>query len=314
MNPRAARAIGLGLALALAGAAALAILRDRAALQRTLDALSSSPAPALALAMALPLVSLALTALTFWLLTTRHGRVTPGEMFALIGAAWLLNYLPLWPGMLGRLAYHKKVNGIPVSRSAVTIVWANVLSALAALLTLGGALVSLAWASGDDGRLAALALLPAAGAGAMAAWAAARPPAPDPQVWKLLAALAVRLIELQVWAARYVVCFALIGAPIAWGGALALAGVTTLATLIPIGGNGLGLREWAVGLAAPMLPVALTLQTELSTHAGLSADLVNRAMEVLLAIPVGALCAWWIARRLRRASPLTPPGGPAPSP
>jgi hypothetical protein len=65
--------------------------------------------------------------------------------------------------------------------------------------------------------------------------------------------------------------------------------------LVPIVGNGLGLREWAVGLAAPLLtPYVLGL--------GLAADLVNRATElvVILVLGLGGM-AWltWHARKQR---------------
>jgi hypothetical protein len=51
-----------------------------------------------------------------------------------------------------------------------------------------------------------------------------------------------------------------------------------------------------------MLPIGLTLQTSLDMHTGLTADLTNRTIEVLLAAPLGIIAAAWVARRVRAAS------------
>jgi len=91
---------------------------------------------------------------------------------------------------------------------------------------------------------------------------------------------------------------------------VALAIVSQIAMLVPIAGNGLGLREWAIGLTAASL-------TGLDPQAGLAADLVNRAVEVLVAVPVGLLSARVVSRRLkatleRRKSAGGPEGGSSP--
>jgi len=43
-----------------------------------------------------------------------------------------------------------------------------------------------------------------------------------------------------------------------------------------------------------------SLVRKIVDHAGLSADLTNRLLEISLAIPIGILCMIWIARRLQR--------------
>jgi hypothetical protein len=95
------------------------------------------------------------------------------------------------------------------------------------------------------------------------------------------------------------VCFALIGSPVAWGAAVALAAASQLASLIPLGGNSLGWREWVTGFVAPLLPVGLSLTTTIGLHTGLTADLVNRAFEIVLAVPIGLACAAWVGSRTR---------------
>ena len=90
------------------------------------------------------------------------------------------------------------------------------------------------------------------------------------------------------------------GAAIPWGTAVVIAGLTALATAIPLTGNSLGVREWAVGMITWALPAALVSATSLKLETGLTADLVNRALELAIAVPLGVLSAAWLARRYRR--------------
>lgn len=285
-----------------AGLAALAVrtcIREQNVLAEALARLLQEPAWRLVLIAGLPLLGLVLTSEVFRLITQRFGGVERSEMLALISAGTLLNYLPLWPGLVGRLAYHRTINKIPVRSSAVAMIWANVLAAAASfgllLLVLACSLV----ASGDHPLFVVAAAAPVGLLALAAAYARARPPAPDPQVWRLILALALRCAELNVWAARYLVCFGLMGVPVSWGGALAIAGVTGVTSLVPLTGNSLGVREWVVGLAAPLLPAALLQQHGLTTPLALGADLLNRGIELAIALPCGLIGAAIIARRLR---------------
>jgi uncharacterized membrane protein YbhN (UPF0104 family) len=305
LSRRAARLrlVGFVLGVILLTAALASVARRGAGLTHVWRALTDAPPTLLAAAAALPLAGLALTGVTFWLLTRRFGKVTFTEMQALIGAAWLLNYLPFWPGMVGRLAYHRAVNHIPITASATVLIWANVLNALAALIVAAATAAASLFFEGDDWRLALAVAAPAPLIALLARFAQRRGDLPDPHLWRLLAVLSVRLVEVQVWAARAAVCFAIAGAPIAWGGVVALAAATQLATLIPVSGNSLGWREWITGLVAPLLPLGLSLTATLDLHTGLTADLINRAIELTLAVPVGLLCAAWVATRVRRVTP-----------
>ncbi len=243
-------------------------------------------------------VTFVFISMAFWVLTVRYGAVGKGEMLALILAAGVLNFLPMWPGMVGRLAYHKKVNGIAVRESARVIIWANVVSLVGAVV-LAGALVPIAllgdaslWVvhGTTGGLLGGMVLL--------AAFARGKRPEPEPEVWRMLAALSIRYAELFVWTGRYMICFGLVGSEISWAGALALAAVTRLAVMIPIAPNGVGVREWSVGLIGPMLPVAMT-GSVIDIPTALAADVVNRAVEVLIAVPSGVVSAGWLAKRMR---------------
>lgn len=295
------RVLGFMLGAALIAAAVWAVARQPETFRGAMEQVARAPWWQVALLAGSVAATFVLIASAFWVLTTRYGRIGKREMMALIFAAGLLNYLPLWPGMFGRLAYHQRVNKIAVVDSAKALIWANVVSILAAaalLLILSGLALML---PGDDWRLGLMVCLPVPALAVFAVYARAKRPEPDPEVWRVIAATSVRYAELLVWGVRYQVCFAMIGAPIAWGGALALGALTRLAVMAPIVPNGLGVREWSVALAAPLLPMGLVASAALTRQNSLMADLLNRAVEVAVAIPLGLVGAWWVARRLRRA-------------
>lgn len=302
VRARVRRAISFGIGAALLLAAVLAARGAGISAADSWRAIAAAP-PAYPLALAaLTLITVPLTAAVFWLITTRAGPVPRLEMTALIACAWLLNYLPLSPGLFGRLAWHARFHRISLTSGGVAVVWATVLSALAAAATLVAVLVVSLLGLAPGWGAAVLALAPAA-LGAVGAWRAyVAPPAPDPVLWKLLAAFALRCIEVQVWAGRYAACFAMLGQPIAWPACLVLSCAASLASLLPIAGNGLGVREWVIGLIAPLLPIALTGRLAPAMPEALATDLAHRAIEVLLAIPLGLLAAGWLWRRARRAT------------
>jgi len=297
---RRARLIGFALGALLLAAAFGAVLSRAGELNQVWSALRTAPLHLVALGLLLPLATVAVTSLAFWVLTARYGPVRPGEMLALINTAWLLNYLPLWPGMVGRLAYHKTVNGIPLRDSAKAIIWANVLNMGAAAVVLAMLVLASIFFAGSSAVLAVIVATPVPIAALLALHARRVRPDPDPELWRLAAAIAIRAAEIHIHAARYAVCFALTGSPIDWGGAVALASVAALAGAINIAPNGLGVREWVIGLVAPLLPVALVGSTTLDLTAGLAADLVNRALEVIVAVPSGLIASAWVARSLKR--------------
>lgn len=236
----------------------------------------------------------------FHVLMKPYGVVSRREMRALIGASWLLNYLPMRPGLLGRVAYHKAVNGIAVADSA-RVVAANIGCGFVAMGL--GVLVALApriFGAPGAAVTVAAALAPAVLIAAPLAAGLLR--RPHLSSWGLAALL--RYVDLWVWAARYFTIFRVLGHEIDPGQALAVAVVSQAAGLVPLFGNGLGLREWAVGLTAASLPVWMSGSGDLGREAGLAADLVNRAAEVAAAVPVGLAGAWWLARR--RAAPANP--------
>ncbi len=224
--------------------------------------------PLLVLLIVCVLGNIALTALMFSVLMSRYGKVRLIEMQALIAAATLLNFLPLRPGLFGRIAYHKTINDIPPVDTAKTIGQAIALSVgvagcLALCLVLAAQFQLTIWiVLALPFALLALSTL----VGSIRVWA--------------LAGL-IRYVEVFLWAGRYYAAFALIDYTISIEAAMAFACISMIATLVPFFSNGLGLREWAIGLAAPLLTVAYQLE-----H-GITAELVNRAGELIVVLIAG---------------------------
>jgi hypothetical protein len=241
----------------------------------------------LAGAVVLPLAHWHLTSVVFWVLTRRFGRVGLGEMHLLIGAAGLLNYLPLRPGMFGRFAYHTRVNGIRVKDSVRVTVLCLALTAVATAVAVGVGLATmeagaaLAWCAMAS---------PAAVFGACGLGLAVRGGVFSAQSSTLIA-LGVRHLDIMVWMARYAVAFRVIGHPIEPYEAAVFVAAAQSAMLVPLVGGGLGVREWGVGLTLPLLDRGA------ARALGLTADLLNRAAEVVTAVPVGLVCLAILSRR-----------------
>ncbi|MCH8315561.1 MAG: hypothetical protein IIA64_06265, partial [Planctomycetes bacterium] len=223
------RRLGLLLGAVLLVAAIIFIARQHDVLARAFSAIRQPSAPHLLLLIACVLGNVVLTALMFSVLMSRYGKVRLIEMQALIGAATLLNFLPLRPGLFGRIAYHKTVNDIPPVDTAKTIGQAIALSVgvagcLTLCLVLAGQFHLTLWVV-----LALPFALLAFGTlvGSNRRWA--------------LAGL-IRYVDVFVWAARYYAAFGLIDYPISIEAALAFACISMIATLVPFFSNVLGLR------------------------------------------------------------------------
>lgn len=285
--------IGTAVGVLLLAAAVWVLAGRRGDLAEAIASVRHAPAWLIGAAVLLPLLNWILVALSFWVLMGRYGRVGLREMSALVAAAWLLNYLPMRPGLAGRLAYHKLVNRVSV-RDAAKVTVAGILSTAAAVGLLLAITVVLAASPRSEAWAMSLAL-PAVGFGLAAGasrWTGRGP-------WRVLTMLLLRYLDVLVWTARYAVVFALVGSPIGVAESVAAAAVSQAALAIPFVGNGLGVREWAIGLTAGLHPGFAAGASGVAANAlGLAADLVNRTAEVLVAVPVGLASWWWLRRRL----------------
>ncbi|MEE2908685.1 MAG: hypothetical protein VX527_12745 [Planctomycetota bacterium] len=289
--------------LLLVGAIAL-VWTQHDRITSALEAMSQpQPGPIVILLLSM-VATLMVTGLQFQLLLSRH-RIPAMEMQGLITGSALLNFLPLKAGLLGRIAYHQVVHGIRPMETAQAMILARVAGLVAITITA----VSLFCRDWLDGQLWAWALVPAALPG-----------------WFLLLSMTrtaglvvlLKYVDLLLMAVRYQCAFMLMNEPIGFDVCMALAAIGMLAGAIPFLTGGLGLREWLVGWLTTglvTLPAALEI--------GLLADLVNRAAELIVLIPLGGLAIFWLRprfttamarRRAMMAAAVNPEQSPGPEP
>jgi hypothetical protein len=264
----------------------------------------TAPSWMLASLLALPLVNWLLTSVVFWTLTRAYGTVGFGEMAALMGSAWLLNMLPMKPGLAGRVAYHKAISGISVATSLGVLVTAlacggiGIVIACAIALMIEPGLISRLPGHGVVLAIGVVALGVAMPVGVLMLQRYRSRVSVSAGIGRVAICVGVRVIETFVWALRYWLIFRLIGQEQSFGVCTLIAGASQLAGQVPIQ---LGLREWAVGLSS----AALTPGT--SAVPGLTCDLINRACEIAAALPVGLISAAWVFRKMRRVQQQTTP-------
>jgi hypothetical protein len=281
--------IGVVAGVVLMAAAVTVVLRNGAITDGLVRAIQSPNWDALGYLVLSVLLMQLLTSATFHKLMCQYGRVGFVEMNALLAASTLGNYIPMQAGSLGRVAYHQAVNGIPVRNSLLVILRA-MLSMFIALCVLGAcalfvhAMKAPWWIS----LLVPLIWLPLAG---------------DPRLRVFGIVLALRTTELLVWALHAWSEFKLFGWPVSGETALGIALVGSAANLVPFVGNGMGVREWAVALAAPII-------TGYESTAGLAAELMGRAVDVAVSVPLGLAGFSYLVRRARAASLRVPSNPP----
>lgn len=285
--------------LVLFGLAIALVVNQRASLSESYEAIRHANPMWMVLLVALPLGNVVFTALTFVVLMGRYERISFWEMFLLMLSAGLLNYLPLRPGMVGRVAYHRQVHKIRATDSAKVVLRAMLSSAI----SLAGMIVVAQFAShmGLSQTWWAVPMTLVPGAACVIFGTALLKRNPKSRRWRLVVATGWRWGDMLLWAARYAVVFVLVGAPITWAEATLFAAVSQAAMIIPLFGNGLGMREWAIGAFAGRRALqAGGSQAEALTQmtaSGLTADLVNRAAELVILVPLGALAGAMLARR-----------------
>ena len=279
------RRLGLIIGLGLIITAVVVLLRQQDVLSAALAAIRR-PAPGyLVLLLAGVAANVVLTGIMFSLLMSRYGRVGLLEMQALIAAATLVNYLPLRPGLPGRIAYHKggqQNPGEPLGQDDRPGLTAQPRDGE---LPRGGHSPHQ-----NSGWITLLDLVRRAG------WT-------DPALARgLIRSITPRLAAGGIGALRrgflcgrcvYYAAFKLIGLPLSRRPTrCCFACVSMIATMVPFVSNGLGLREWAVGLTSPLLAVGRLEQ-------GITAELVNRAAEMAVVSSSWAWPVW----------PIWPPAG-----
>jgi len=287
----ALRVAGLLIGVFFFVAAILFAMREREEFAKALAALRDPPPFAVFAVLASVAVGALLSGLLFHILMRRFGKVPLWEMQALIAASAFANYLPLKPGFVGRVAYHRLRHGIRAAHTLRTIIEAIALSGTVASLFL----LSLLGLRALKSR--GLDLL---GQTVEGEWALAVPSmlalaAFWPKLRPLAQALLVRQLELALWTLRYWAVFQLVGAPIDLETAIVLGSVSVIATLLPIVSNGLGIREVVIGFLAPLIS-----HEPVSTSQAIVAELVHRAAEIAVMVPIGVTALIVLVRHNRR--------------
>jgi hypothetical protein len=275
---------GAIMGIVLLGAAIWLVVSQAQDAQRAWNALER-PEPAtiaVLLLLTLLLIPVSAAAQSLMLRRTSGVSVGMGEMSALVSLATLLNMLPMWPGAIGRIGYHKVVHGIRPMQAGLAVVAIRLIG-----LFMGGVLLVAVW------------LWPAAAVGAwlaillglliMTSWPTLRLAG-----WVVI----VKWVDLLLIAARYVAAFALLGVDLNTSEAGAMSGTSEVASSVPFVGGGPGLREWSIGWMTEQrisyLPDALVV--------GVMADLLVRIATLLVMLPLGFVAFRWLSRRLQSSA------------
>lgn len=265
----------------------------------------AAPAWLVVAVLLMPMTSMVTTTTIFWLLTRRFGKVGWWEMSGLIGSAWLLNMLPFKPGLIGRVAYHKAISGIPVARSLLVVALAMLAGSVGIVITLTGVALSMPRDDRTPFRWLVVGGVSLCVVGVVVitqrvfpdrVWSVVKG-----MLWELGVCVLIRVGDTLLWGGRYFLALRLIGSPIDFQTCVIFAGVSQIAGQMPVQ---LGLREWTVGFASGTFTNqagGASASTGISMHGvlpGLQADLVTRAAEIVCAVPVGVTSYVWLSRRL----------------
>lgn len=275
---------------ALVVAAIVAVLRNRSLLDAALESARTASPWTVALLMCGALVNVVASAAGLRALLLRHGSVGAMEMQAVIASSTLLNYAPFRPGLASRAAYHQVVNRIPVLATMLTVAQSMALAAaaIAWLAVAAWLLRSGEGVAATQVGIAFLGLAPAIGVAGLLSSPAGS--------WRraIAAAWIWRCADTAAWVVRYHAAFSITGISLSLPDSAVAAAGAGAANLVPFVGNGLGVREWLVGIVGS----SMNLWT---MDAGLAADIVNRAGDLAVCVPLGLVALPIVASRLRSA-------------
>lgn len=282
------RLIGFVIGLGLLVGAGVFLASDPEQLRVFGDHLRHAPLWAIVVVFVGPVFNWLCVGLCLHALVRRHGLVGRVEMLSLVGSAWLLNHLPMRPGLVGRVGYHAKVNNIRVRDSIEASVWSMVHAAIANAIAL--AIVLFIPSETSLLMLVLVLMIPMTLFVFMSIAGFMR----SDSLGYLMLGLVYRNGDVLVWMIRYAAAFAMLGITISPIQIVLITAASQIAQVIPITGGGLGFREWGVGLAARMGVggAAVTMRT------AIGADVINRIAETIIVVPLGMICSALVARRL----------------
>lgn len=253
------------------------------------------PVSLAALVMAILFSTICLPGLQFWIATRPFVTTKPLKMMTmqgLLAGTALLNYTPFKAGLIGRIAYLRYFHGVGlraavishlliavvfVATCAITLAitlwrvefdwlwWATVIAAFIAVILVGAPLLGI--------------FMPEA--------VPVDPRMRDSKSWRinfLAQCLLSQGLGLFATAVRWWLVFRILDKPISLGDAW-LAAVVHMVTVMGAPANGLGLREWLIGIVAERGLLSTGLEANLG--AGVAAALVDRAAEAVVLVVAG---------------------------
>jgi len=259
------------------------------------------------------LVSLVANGLAFWAVIRPVQRVGVGEMIWLNLTTAVLNYAPIRLGLLARLAYNLRVNGMGIlliggwfGSLAVTMLTCLAASVLATIVRPE---MDLLWLALLGGQLVVAGLVIRTLMSQTIIVRHARRMdlmLRDPvALWSVLG---LRMLDIGAFVARTAIAVEILGLPFE-GREVALLGISAITlSVMPLAR--VGFREAGLAIVARMLVSGGTTE-ELDAQMKQLA-LVESAGEALVAIPLGSIALIWYARqwmRVRRRTTADPASG-----
>lgn len=287
-SPKRSRArIGFVIGIFLLAGAAVYLLADPEQLKLFAQNIRHAPLWATVVVLVGPIVNWLFVGLCLHALVRRHGVVGRAEMLALVGSAWLLNHLPMRPGLVGRIGYHAKVNDIRVRDSIEASVWSMIHAAIANAVALG--LMVMMPSDMPLGMLVLVLMIPIGVFAIIAGFGFMH----STKFGYLMLGLMFRNGDLLVWMIRYAAAFTMLGITITPVQIALITAASQIAQVIPITGGGFGFREWGVGFTARMTSSGAAVTMRMA----IGADVINRIAETIIVIPLGLICSGIVARR-----------------
>jgi hypothetical protein len=292
------------LAIGLLAASIWYALKD----QRTEDwraLFDAEPGTLLALFAAVIVSAVILPGLQFWLVTRPFVGTRPlgvATMQALLAASSLLNYTPIKAGLIGRVGYLRQYHGVGFRAAVLThIMIGAIFAAAVAVILLATAFRSVFdawwWAIAGAG-LAILALL--------AAFVPVDSRMRESLGWAgrfLFICLLMQVAALFATALRWWLVFRMLDRPISIADAF-LAAIVHMISVMLGPANGLGLREWLIGIAGQQGWLSAAHGSGIGV--GLTAALADRAVEAVVLIICGLIGLWFLRRAMRNPSDRQP--------
>jgi hypothetical protein len=269
--------------------------------------LANASPVAIVLLIASSLVSQLANGTTFWVTIRPVRRLTWPDMMMLNMLANLLNYAPLRLGALARVAYHLRVDRLPlltIGAWFTCIAWFLVMGVGAcAAATIARPHLDWLWALLLIGQMALFGALTRAFAGYHIV---ARIGYGAPQILTSPAALwgglALRVVDIAAYVGRMTAAMMIVDIAMPATHVVLLALVAIIANLIPFGR--LGFREMAVTIAALRLSemgMDASGMEEFGGDSGMWAQLalIESAGEAIVAVPAGLAAVHWFRKRWR---------------